>query len=360
MKRLLARLIASAALALVPLAASLPDANAVEPMPALICPFGCGTIEGDVILMNQMMVGGSKVALLPQETPGYMYNIQEMAKPAKWKTFLFATEDTIIQLAYAGGSPELKEFLPNPIKVPFKLLYGEAWWGQGKFFATFNCNLKTMADLKGKRISVGLRGQSDWGVFSRLFLEHAAGVTPQNADIRHMTPAQLTQQLIDGVTDASVTPIGTEPSLKTFIIPGAVRQLEAASKASGKKLCYIGVTKEDVDKVNAKFGTTFLHVTLPANTLPGQDQPMGAGFNRGYKAAHASFDENKAYELVMAVAKIGPKMKDLHPLWKIWSPDLMLHGLSEENVHPGAKKAYVELGWWDKHKQFPPVTYPKQ
>lgn len=359
MKRLLAQLTATAALALVPLAVSLPSANAVEPMPALLCPFGCGTIEADTILMNQMMVGGSKVALLPQETPGYMFNIQEMAKEAKWKRTLFATEDTIIQLAYAGGTPELKEFLPNPIKIPFKLLYGEGWLGQGKFLATFNCNLKTLADLKGKRISLGLRGQSDWGVFSRLFLEHAFGVTPANSDIRHMTPAQLTQQLIDGTTDAAVTPVATEPNLKTFVLPGAIRQLEAASKASGKKLCYLGVTKSDVDKVNAKFGTTFLHVTLPANTLPGQDMPLGMGFNRAYKAAHATFDDSKAYELIKAIAKIGPKMKDLHPIWKVWSPELMLHGLSEENVHPGAKKAYVELGWWDMHKKFPAMTYPK-
>jgi len=27
-------------------------------------------------------------------------------------------------------------------------------------------------------------------------------------------------------------------------------------------------------------------------------------------------------------------------------------------VHPGAKRAYVELGWWDKVKNYPPVTYP--
>ncbi|MGD9828665.1 MAG: TAXI family TRAP transporter solute-binding subunit [Hyphomicrobiaceae bacterium] len=335
-------------------------AQALEPVPVLLCPFGCGLTESETILMNQMLTSGAKVALLPQETPGYMFNIQEMANKAKWKKFLFGTEDTIIQLAFQGGSPELKEFLPKPVKIPFKLLYGEGWWGQGKFLATFNCNLKTMADLKGKRISLGLRGQSDWGVFARLFLEHAYGITPKNSDIRHMTPAQLTQQLIDGVTDASVTPVGTEPNLKAFLLPGPIRQLEAASKASGKKLCYIGVTKEDVDKVNKKFGTTFLHVTLPAGTLPGQDKPLGAGFVRGFKASHAEFPEKTAYEIVMAVAKIGPKMKDLHPVWRIWSPELMLHGLSEENVHPGAKRAYVELGWWDKHKKYPPVTYPKQ
>jgi TRAP transporter TAXI family solute receptor len=333
--------------------------RAVDPLPVLLCPFGCGPTEGDTILMNQMMTSGSKVALLPQETPGYMYNILEMSNESKWKRFLFSTEDTIIQLAYNGGSPELKEFIPKPVKIPFKLLYGEAWWGQGKFFGTFDCSLKSIADLKGKRISLGLRGQSDWGVFSRLFLEHAYGITPQNADIRHMTPGQLTQQLIDGVTDAAVVPIGAEPNFKSWIIPGPVRQLEAASKASGKKICYLGVTKEDVDKVNKKFGTTFLHATLPPNTLPGQDQPLQVGFVRGFKAAHPDFPEDKVYELVKAVATIGPKMKELHALWKIWSPELMLHGLSEENVHPGALRAYKELGLWDKHKNFPPVTYPK-
>ena len=329
--------------------------RAADAVPVLLCPFGCGPIAGDTILMNQMIKAGSEVMLLPQETPGYMYNIREMGRNKnKWKHSIFSTEDTLIQVAYAGGSPEMKEFLPEPVKIPWKLLYGEAWWGQGKFLVTFDCDLKSMADLKGKRISLGLRGQSDWGVFSRLFLEHAFGVTPDNADIRHMTPGQLTQQLIDGATDAAVTPIGTEPSLKNFIIPGPVRQLEA----TGKKMCYLGVSKEDVDKVNKKFDATWQHVELPANTLPHQDKPLGVAFNKGFKAAHESFDENRAYNIVKAVAKIGPQMKELHALWRIWSPELMTCGLSDDNTHPGAIKAYKELGWWDKRKACEPMTYP--
>ena len=55
------------------------------------------------------------------------------------------------------------------------------------------------------------------------------------------------------------------------------------------------------------------------------------------------FPEEVAYQIVMSMARNAPKMKELHALWKIWSPELMLHGLSEENVHPGAKKAFVEL-----------------
>jgi len=326
-----------------------------DSIPVLLCPFGCGPIAGDTILMNQMIKEGAPVTLLPQETPGYMYNIREMGRTErKWETSVFATEGVLIQIAYSGGSDDIKEFLPEPVQIPWKLLYGEAWWGQGKFLVTFDCELESMADLEGKRISLGLRGQSDWGVFSRIFLEHGFGVTPDNADIRHMTPGQLTQQLIDGATDAAVTPIGAEPSMSNFIIPGAVRQLEA----TGKKMCYLGVTEEIVDNINDKFGTTWIYTDLPAGTLPHQDKPLGMAFNRAYKAAHENFDEERAYNFVKSVADIGPKMKELHALWRIWSPELMTCGLSEENTHPGAIRAYKELGWWDKTENCEPMTYP--
>ena len=157
--------------------------RAAETIPILLCPFGCGPMAGDTILMNQLIKEGSDVILLPQETPGYMYNIIEMGQTKrKWKSSIFKTEGVLIQIAYAGGSPEMKEFVSVPVKIPWKILYGEMWWGQGKFLGTFDCNLKTLGDLKGKRISLGLRGQSDWGVYPRLLLKHVFGVTPKNTD----------------------------------------------------------------------------------------------------------------------------------------------------------------------------------
>jgi TRAP transporter TAXI family solute receptor len=324
-------------------------------VPLLLCPAGCGPTEGDTILMIQMIKEGSPVTLLPQETPGYMYNIREMGQERNWKRFVFGTEDVLIQLAMKwGGTPEVKEFVPERVPIRFKLLYGETWWAQGKFFVTFDPRIKTPADFKGKRISLGLRSQSDWGVFPRLILEHAYGITPENADIRHLTPAALTQQLIDGSTDVAVTVFGMEPNMKEWMIGGPLRQLEA----SGKPLRYLGVDKGAIDRVNNKFGTTFIHTVIPAGTLPKQAEPLPVGLVRGYKAAHPDFPDEAAYQIVMSVAKLAPKLRDLHILWKIWSPELMLAGLSDENVHPGAKKAYVELGWWDKTRNFPAMTYP--
>jgi len=333
-------------------------AVAAEPpiiVPNLLCPFGCGVTESDTMLNTMMARGGERVVLAAQETPGYMYNIRAMAEQNRWKTSVFGTEDTVIQLAIQGGSPELKEFLPEKVPIKFKLLYGEAFWIQGKIFLTFNPAIKTMADVKGKRISLGLRGQSDWGVFSRLVLEHGYGITPQNSDIRHVTPGVLTQQLIDGTTDVTTTAVGAEANNKEWLIGGFLRQLEA----TGKKIHYIDVDAAALDKVNKKFSTTFLPLKIKAGTLPGQDREISVGYNRGFKATHETFPDDVAYQIVKAVAKYGPQMRDLHGLWRIWSKETMLHGLSEENVHPGAKKAYVELGWWDEHKKYPPMTYPK-
>ena len=351
MSRLL-RWVAMCIFALLSMGAS---AQAKVSVPMLLSPSGAGPVEADTMLMVQMIKEGTPVTLLPQETPGYMYNVREMANERHWKRTIFATEDVLIQLALKwGGTPELQEFLPERVPIKFKLLYGETWWGQGKFFVTFDQNIKSIADAKGKRVSLGLRSQSDWGVFSRLVLD-AYGITPGNSDVRHLTPAQITQQLIDGSTDVGVTPVGLEPNLKEWMIGGPLRQLDA----SGKALRYLGMEKDMVDRINKKYGTTFVHLTVPAGTLPKQTEPLGMGVVRGYKAAHPSFPEDVAYQIVMAVAKIAPKLRDLHALWKVWSPELMVAGLSDENVHPGAKRAYVELGWWEKTKKYPPMTYPE-
>ena len=324
-------------------------------VPILTCPFGCGIIESNTIFGNLMAQGGERLIVSAQETPGYMYNVQEMAKEKHWKRSVFGTEDVIIQLAMQGGTPELEEFLPDQIPIRFKLLHGEAYWAQGKFFVTTDPDIKTIADMKGKRISLGLRGQSDWGVYPRLILEHAYGITAENSDIRHMTPGALTQQLIDGTTDVCVTGFGTNTDRSFNLITGPLRKLEA----SGKSLHYVPVDQWAIDEVNEKFGTTFVTMTLEAGTMPGQTEDALIGFVRGYKAVHPDFPEDVAYEFVLASHKYAGQMHELHPLFKMLTPDMMVDGLTEENAHPGAIRAYQEIGIWENRKKFTPVTYPE-
>jgi hypothetical protein len=149
-------------------------AHAVESYPTLLGAQGCGPMAGDTILMNQMIKAGSANVLMRHETPGYIANIRDMENPSRWKNTVVATQDTIVQPAFRGCVPEIQGFLPTPVKICFKLLCGEAWWAQGKFFVTYNPEIKTVEDLRGRKIALGLRSQSDWG-FSRARLRPHAG-----------------------------------------------------------------------------------------------------------------------------------------------------------------------------------------
>ena len=96
------------------LAATPAAAQGKVSVPLLLCPAGCGPTESDTILMVQMIKEGSPVTLLPQETPGYMYNIREMSQDRNWKRVVFSTEDVLIQLAMKrahGNKTEAAEIL---------------------------------------------------------------------------------------------------------------------------------------------------------------------------------------------------------------------------------------------------------
>ena len=321
----------------------------------LTCPMGCGVMEGNTIFGTMMAKAGEKLIVAAQETPGYMYNVRAMQEKRRWKKQVFGTEDVIIQLALQGGSPELKQFLPKRIPIKFKLLHGEGYWAQGKFFITTNPNIKTIADMKGKRISIGLVGQSDWGVFPYLFLKYGYGIDESNSDIRRLNPGGLTQQLIDGTTDVAVSGYGTDTTQNAHLITGPLRKLQA----SGKKLYYIPMDKSAIDKVNKKFGTTFVSLNIKAGTLPGQEKDFISGFNRGYKAAHPDLPDDIAYQFVMGMHKHAPPMRKISKVFEIMTDAQMTDGLTEENTHPGAIKAFKELGIWDKRKGTVAVTYPQ-
>lgn len=326
-------------------------------VPMLACPLGCGIVQTDTLLAAQMARANAKVLPAAQETPGFMYNVRAMAQKKRWKNTIFGTEDTVIQAAFQGGRPELKKFVPHKIPIKFKLLYGEGIVAQGKFYVTLNPNIKSIADLKGKRISIGLPTQSDWGMSAELLLRYGYGITPQNTSIRHVTPAVMTQQLIDGNTDAALVALITNSDQKVWW----TNDLTSKLAASGKQIHYLPVSKKAIAAVNKKFGMTLLDVDVPAGTLPDQKTAFLAGGNRIYEAVHPDFPDHAAYELVKAVAKFGPELKKTKEgLWKFWSPANMVAGLSDENVAPGAKKAYQELGWWKLRHKFPPVTYPHQ
>lgn len=322
----------------------------------LTCPMGCGAIEGYTIFGSYAGKEHPWLAIQAQETPGYLYNIRELAQNKnRWKNTIVETEDTIIQLFFHGGKEELKEFYPEPIKIRWKLLYGETWWTQGMWFVTLDPKIKTPADMKGKRIGLGLRTQSDWGADARIFLETGYGITSKNADIRHLGPVAASEAMLDGKVDIVSMGMGTDAEFKNWVVAGPFKLLEA----SGRKLYFVGISKEAIDKVNKRYKTTYQSVMVPKGTLKGQEAEFLTGVDRGYTAVHPEFPDDLAYEFTKLMLKLRPRIADVHAMWKTLTDMTIIHGLTEENCHPGAIKALKEAGLWDLAKKTPPMTYPE-
>lgn len=319
-------------------------------------PFGGGGMEGYMILQSLLTREHPWLRIKAQETPGYGYNIREMAKnKSLWKSTTFATEDSIIQLSFSGGSPEIKEFYPEPIKIKWKLLFGTTWAIHGKWFVTFDPKIKTPTDFKGKRIGLGLRTQSDWGADPKIFLEDGYGITSKNADIRHLKTTSAVEALIDGKLDVFAGGAVMDADGEAITPAGAMLLLNAANR----KIYYISIDEEAVGKVNKKYGTTYITATVPKGSFKDQENDLLVGAVRVFSAVHSEFPDQYGYEIVKTVIKFRKQLKEGHPFWKTTTFKTMVHGLSEDNVHPGALRAFKEAGLWEMTKKYPAVTYPE-
>lgn len=321
----------------------------------LVCPEGCGALMSDLYISKEIKTVDPDIHFKVETTGGYLYNLIEMGQnSARWKNTIFAVNDDILSFGPKGGKHPLTKFIPQPINASFKLLYGFYWAITGHFFVTLDPNLKKFSDLKGKKLGVGLLTQSDWGMNATLDLEYGYGITPENTEIFYLGPAKLPGPFLNGELDAIVAGLGTGPGFTDWFPTNIFRPL----KKSGKKLYYIGHDPGVCDKLNAELNTSYIPVEIPPKVLPHQTAVLHSVTDRDFKACHKSFPEDLAYRLVMAAAKIGPKMKLTVGLWQTWSPEMMVAGLSDQNAHPGAIRAFKELGWWDLRKKFKAAVLP--
>ena len=282
-------------------------------------------------------------------TGGYLDNLNQMgSNPDLWETAVFSTNDDTLSFRTRGGRPPFETFIPTSVNQEFKLLYGFYWSVTGHFFITLDPNLKTVADLKGKNLGLGFTGQSDWGMNPTLDLEFGYGITADNTTLKYIGPKLLAKALVDGEVDAIVAALGTGTDFKRWLPSKIFKEL----RRTRKKLYYIGHEPSVVDSLNRELGTSYIKVIIPAKTLPEQREPIHAFADRDYKASHVNFPEELAYKLVMLAATTGPKMMLTMNVWQTWSKEMMVAGLSEENAHPGAIRAFKELGWWELRKSF--------
>lgn len=239
----------------------------------------------------------------------------------------FALSDTVY-LAVRGEGPFAGTTGPIPLRA-LAAIYPNF----NHLVTTADSGIRSVTDLKGKRVSTGSPGSGTEVTALRIL--RAYGLDPDR-DIRRelLGAAESADALRDGRIDAffwsggyptgAVSDVANSPRFDIFIVPMG----------------------EIVEQLIAEHGPFYSVATFRAGFYSGdvkEDTPTVAVPNM--LVVHADMDEELAYRIVRAIFEHKSELDAVHPSAQL----ITLEGAPTSQVapyHPGAIRYYKEMGVW--------------
>jgi TRAP transporter TAXI family solute receptor len=191
--------------------------------------------------------------------------------------------------------------------------------------ATAESGIKTLADLKGKSLSVGAP-KSGTELNSRAILA-AAGLSYKDlGKIEYLPFAESVDLMKNRQLGATLQSAGL-----------GVASLKDLSTSSS--ITVVSVPKETVDKI----GPPFVSVIIPANTYTGQDKDVPSAAVINYLVTSSAVSDDLAYQMTKLVFENLPELANSHAAGKEIKLETAATG-SPVPLHPGAIRFYKEKG----------------
>ncbi|MEQ8964851.1 MAG: TAXI family TRAP transporter solute-binding subunit [Azospirillaceae bacterium] len=135
---------------------------------------------------------------------------------------------------------------------------------------------------------------------------------------------------------------GTIDSLNPAAGPpvGAMTQLKAAV---GEEAVILEFTEEQAARANGDFDGLWTLFEIPAETYPGQAEPITTIAQPNFLAVNADVDEDAVYRITKAVYENLGFLNNIHPATEAMSLEAATAGLPLK-LHPGALRYYEEAG----------------
>jgi TRAP transporter TAXI family solute receptor len=193
---------------------------------------------------------------------------------------------------------------------------------------TTDPSIKTVADLKGKKIAVGAIGSGVEANARQIIA--AAGLDFENdIDAKFLSFSEASSGLKDKQVDAAFLTAG--------IPTAAIQDLSAQHEVN-----VVAIDGEIAEKLLSeyKFFTKFV---VPANTYKGQTEDVNTLTVKSMLAVSSELDENLAYELTKQIYENHDRVVAAHNVGKYIVAETANDGMSVE-LHPGAAKYFKEAG----------------
>jgi TRAP transporter TAXI family solute receptor len=212
-------------------------------------------------------------------------------------------------------------------KSPLKKLRGitAIYPNYVQIVASKESGIKTLADLKGKRLSVGAP-KSGTELNARAILA-AAGLSYKDlGKIEYLPFAESVELMKNRQLDATLQSAGLGVA--------SLRDL-----ATSVEITVVEVPAAVVDKA----GPPFVKVSIPANTYTGQTAAVPAAAVVNYLVTHEGVKEEMVYQMTKAVFDSLPDLAAAHAAARSIKLESALEGMPLP-LHPGAARYFKEKG----------------
>jgi TRAP transporter TAXI family solute receptor len=213
-------------------------------------------------------------------------------------------------------------------KTPLKKLRGIAaiYPNYIQIVARADSGIKTLADMKGKKISVGAP-KSGTELNARAILAAAGLAYKDFAKVEYLPFGESVELMKNRQIDITLQSAGLGVS--------ALRDL-----ATSVDIVVVPIPADIVKKTN---DPAYLPATIPANTYRGQTTDVPAAAVQNYLVTHDGVSNDTVYAMTKALWTNLDQLAAAHSAAKAIDLRKALEGLPVP-VHPGAEKYYREAG----------------
>jgi uncharacterized protein len=194
--------------------------------------------------------------------------------------------------------------------------------------------IKSIADLKGKRVVAGFTSQK---TIPPLLDALYATADMTGADIQPVSVPNVVagaEAFMSGRADAF------------FFALGAAKVEEANASVGGIRALDIPDTPENAAKIRKFFPPAYLRLEKPGPRNIGVLAPIHALTYDGVLVASTKTPEDVVYRMVKAMHDNKKAMAEVFGVMNLFDPNRMATQLDPIQFHPGAIKFYKEVGAW--------------
>lgn len=274
--------------------------------------YGYGGILGNQIkttagiTVNVVSTDGSKANILGIDTGNYQLG-------------------TVQSDVMAYGWEGLRSFEKEGALKSFRVIGG--LYAEAVQLVTMDKNIKSVADLKGKKVSIGAAGSGVY--FNAIDILGAAGLKETDIQPQYQSFGDSADALKDGKIDAA------------FIVAGAptpaIQELCTSTEA------YLVPIDGDIAKKLMDASPYYTAYKIPANTYTGQDKEVTTVTVKATLIVSANASEEEVYNITKAIFDNVATITTAHAKGAELSLENATAGITVP-FHAGAAKYYSEKG----------------